>query len=277
MTRVLVLLGILQIGLPLLLALARNRVMFLPSTRPLPQERLHELRGLAARIVQVPRGEGRSLVAYDAEPAGVPDPSRPVVLFLHGNAGNIGHRAGLLGWMVEETGARIVMPDYSGYGGNEGSPSESTVNEDALAAYRWIRDQGVAASRIVVYGESIGGGPAIHVAREQPVGGLVVQSGFSSLSSMAFEVYPWLPLCAVLVAGDFPNAERIAGVAYPVLVVHGTDDRIVPFSEGEKLHAAAPAGAELLPLPDAGHNDLFDAGGARYLRGLGDRFRSWTR
>lgn len=277
MTRVLVLLGVIQIGLPLLLALARNRVMFLPSARPLPQERLDELRGLSARVVQIPRGDGRTLAAYDAEPGGVPDPSRPVVLFLHGNAGNIGYRAGLLGWMVDETDARIVMPDYSGYGGNEGSPSEDAVNEDALAAYQWIRDQGVPPSRIVVYGESIGGGPAVHLAREREVAGLVVQSGFSSLSSIAFEVYPWLPLCSVLVAGDFPNAERIAGVACPVLVVHGTDDRIVPFSEGEKLHAAAPAGAELLPVEDAGHNDLFDTGGTRYLRKLRDRFVLWTR
>jgi uncharacterized protein len=107
------------------------------------------------------------------------------------------------------------------------------------------------------------------------VAGVVVQSTFSSLSSMAWHVYPWMPLAALFVMGDFPNADRIAALDVPVLIVHGTNDRIVPVGEGERLAAAQP-GAEFLRLDGADHNDLFDIAGDDYLRGLGERFRRWT-
>jgi len=134
----------------------------------------------------------------------------------------------------------------------------------------------VPANRIVVFGESIGGAPAIYVATQRRVAGVCVQSTFSTLSSMALRVYPWMPLGALLVGGAFPSAGRIATLDVPVLVVHGRNDRIVPFAEGEKLFAAARPGAEFLPVDGADHNDLFDIAGDDYLRGLGDRFRKWT-
>ena len=99
------------------------------------------------------------------------------------------------------------------------------------------------AGKIVVYGESIGGGPASHVATERACGGLVMQSTLSSLSSMAWEKFWWIPLSSVFTRGDFPNADRTARAAesMPVLVVHGTRDRVIPFSEGE-AHGPLPPG-----------------------------------
>jgi fermentation-respiration switch protein FrsA (DUF1100 family) len=167
------------------------------------------------------------------------------------------------------------MPDYSGYGGNEGTPSEDEINADALAACDHLLAQGVPPAHIVVYGESIGGGPAIYLATRRPIAGLAVQSTFSSLSSMAIHVYPWLPLGALIVRGSFPNADRIATVQIPVLIVHGTADSIVPFREGQRLAKAQPR-AEFLPIAGADHNDLLDVAGEPYLRSLGDRFRRWT-
>lgn len=273
--RLLLLLVGLEVAVPLVLVLARDRFLFFPATRPLPETALGSFGRASARLVRVRRPDGRELAAYDLTPAEMP-PDAPVLLFLHGNAGNIALRAGLAGGIATGTGCRILLLDYSGYGGNAGSPSEAEIGVDALAAYDHLVAAGVVPARIVVYGESLGGGPALLVASRRPVAGIVLQSTISSLSSMAWRTYPWLPLAALFTRGAFPNAERVAKLGVPVLVVHGTHDRTIPFAEAEALHAAAPPGAELLPIEGADHNDLFAVAGDGYLRGLGDRCRRWT-
>lgn len=272
----LILFALVQVALPLALFLVRNRLMFLPSATPTAEDRISEFRGLDAKVVKIKRPDGRSLDAYDAQPIGAV-PSGPVVLFFHGNAGNIANRAGLVAWMVKITGARVILASYSGYGGNEGSPSEAAVYEDSIAAYDWLRSQGVSGNRIVIFGESIGGAPASFVASEREAAGLVLQCSFSSLTSMALRTYPWLPLCALFTLGSMPVAERVANLRIPVLVAHGKADQIVPFSEGQRIHAAAGARGELYHLDGANHNDFFERAGEAYLRHLRQRFSEWTR
>lgn len=266
-----------EVALPVAMALGRNRLIFFPSTAPDPEVGLAYFPpDVAARLVRIRRPDGRLLAAYDARPRGAADGEGPVVLFAHGNAGNLGHRASLLGFFVRHTGARTLLFEYSGYGGNDGTPSEEEIYRDGLAAYDHLVAEGVPPGRIVFYGESLGAAVALRVASERPVAGVVLQAPFTSLSSLARRLYPWLPLGAVLVRGAFPNAERVRHLTVPVLVVHGTEDEIIPFAEGRSLHAAAPAGSELLPIEGAGHNDLFEVGGEEYLRGLGERFRAWA-
>jgi uncharacterized protein len=270
-----VILLVVEVVLPALLVLGRNRLLFFPFSTPVPEAALHEFRDVPCCIVVVRRPDGRQLAAYDVTPPGAA-PDGPVVLFLHGNAGNIATRARLAAWFAATTRCRVLMASYSGYGGNAGAPSEETLCEDGLAAYDHLVAQGVDARRIVVFGESIGSTPALFVATSRKVAGVVVQSGPSSLSSMALRVYPWLPLASLLVVGKFPNAERVARVEAPVLIVHGRRDTVVPFAEGERLRDAAPPGTELLAVDGADHNDLFDVAGDAYLRDLGDRFRRWV-
>jgi fermentation-respiration switch protein FrsA (DUF1100 family) len=272
--QLLVLVAVVEIAFPLLMFLFRDRVMFFPSATPAPEDAVW-LKEVPGRVVHVVRKDGRKLAAYDVAPRALAADA-PVVLFLHGNAGNIATRAGIAGDFARAANVRLLMPDYSGYGGNEGSPSEAELCADSLAAFDHLVAEGVPAKRIVVFGESIGGAPALYLARERPCAGVAVQSTFSSLSSMALRLYPWMPLGALLVSGRFPNADWIGALDCPVLVVHGRRDRIVPFAEGERLFAAAKPGAEFLPLDAADHNDLFDVAGDEYLRGLGDRFRRWT-
>jgi fermentation-respiration switch protein FrsA (DUF1100 family) len=262
-----------EIGVPVLLACFRNRLLFFPSDSPRPEAAVWR-KDVPGRLVRVVRPDGRSLAAYDVAPRNLPE-GAPVVLFLHGNAGNIAMRASLASEFAETAGVRVLMPDYSGYGGNDGSPSEDEINVDSLAAFDHLVADGVPARRIVVFGESIGGAPAIYVATQRPVAGLATQSTFSSLPSMALRLYGWMPLGAVFVGGAFPSADRLAHLDVPMLIVHGRNDRIVPFDEGERLHAAQPK-AEFLPVDGADHNDLFDIAGDDYLRGLGERFRTWT-
>lgn len=273
--RLLILLAIVEVLLPVVLALARNKLMFMPFREPSAASRLSAFRGMDGRVVHVTRPDGRRLEAYDVTRRGFA-PDGPVVLFLHGNAGNIGMRAEVAAWFAAGTGARLLMPDYSGFGGNEGSPSEGELDADALAAFDHLVAEGVPPGRIVVYGESIGGGPALTVATRRRPAGVVLQSSPASLSSMALRVYPWLPLAALFVRGSFPNAARAAEVEVPLLVVHGRGDTIVPFAEGERIAREAGARAEFLPVEGADHNDLLDVAGEDYLLGLAERFRRWT-
>jgi fermentation-respiration switch protein FrsA (DUF1100 family) len=261
-----------QLGIPALLVGCKSSMLFHPAARPTNEEGLSRLVGVEAELLEVTRPDGRVLSGYDAKPRDSAD--LPVLLYFHGNASNAAYRAPWLRDAVEQTGLRIVLATYSGYGGNEGSPSEEEVYADALAFFDHLTANGVSASQIVIYGESIGGGPASHVATERACAGLILQSTFSSLSSMAWEVYPWLPLAAWLAADDFPNAERAAAASCPVLVVHGTRDGIIPFSEGRAIAAAAEA--ELLPIEGAGHNDLWYVGGATYALEVGHRVRTWA-
>lgn len=270
-----------EVLLPLLVYLGRNRMIFLPSVAPGPEEGMGSFGpGVEAELVRIPRPDGtsggRRLAAYDVRPRGFDDDSGPVVIFAHGNAGNLYWRSGLLAAFVRGTGARTVMFDYSGYGGNPGRPGEEEVYRDGLAVYDHLAGEGVAPERIVLYGESLGGAVALAVASRRRVAGVVLQSCFSSAPSVALRIYPWLPLVALLVRGDFPNARRLARLDAPALVVHGTRDEIIPFAEGRRLHAAAPERADFLPIEGAGHNDLFEVGGARYLEELGERFRGWV-
>ena len=266
-----------EIGLPLVLFFLRDRVVFLPSARPAPEE---GLRWLGARVevelVRIPRADGRQLAAFDARPVTGFSPQGPVVIFFHGNAGNIAGRAPLLEDFVAGTRARTVLFDYSGYGGNEGSPSEKEARSDGVAVYDYLIAGGVPPERIVLYGESLGAAVALAVASQRECAGVVAQSPFSSLSSMALRVYPWMPLVALLARGAFPSVELVREMEVPLLIVHGTRDEIIPFAEGQRLHAAAPPDAEFLPVEGAGHNDFFAIAGPDYLELVGDRLRSWT-
>ncbi|MCZ6508639.1 MAG: alpha/beta fold hydrolase [Acidobacteria bacterium] len=270
-------LAFVEIALPLLLFLMRDRVVFLPSVEPAPEDGLAFLRGRAdVDLVRVRRSDGRVLAAYDARPAGNEDPPAPVVLFLHGNGGNIANRLPLLEDFVAGSGLRTLLLDYSGYGGNAGTPSEAEAYEDGVAAFDWLVDQGVAPERIVLYGESLGAAVALGVAERRVCAGVVAQSAFASLSSMAFEAYPWMPLAGLLARGSFPSDRRVRELEVPLLVVHGTRDGIIPFSQGEKLHRAAAAGTEFLAIEGAGHNDLLSVAGRPYLESLGERLRGWV-
>lgn len=281
LTRFLILLAVIQIGLPLLMVVARNKLIFFPFSRPAPEAGLRELTAvMQAELVRIPRPDGRLLAAYDVRPRARPsdadDEELPTVVFFHGNAGNISLRASLIGWFAEGVRARVILFDYSGYGGNAGSPSEDEVYRDGLAVVDWVLAQGVDPSQLVLYGESLGGAVAAYVAGERDCAGIVLQSSFSSLSAMSLSAYWWLPLGSVLVRGSFPTDERVASLECPIVVAHGADDRIIPISLGRKLHAAAPDGTEFVEVEGADHNDFFEAAGQAYLKGMGARFRRWT-
>lgn len=226
-----------------------DRMIFLP---PRPSYRAGQL-----PIVMVPT-ERASIATLH-----LPNPSAAVtLLYAHGNAEDLGQ---LAPWLEEmrRAGFAVVAFDYRGYGMSTGGPpSAAGAVHDMEAVYRWVLDTlRVPPSRIVLYGRSVGSGPATDLAARVPVGGLVVESAFVS----AFRV---LTRVALLPFDRFPNLRHIRQVRAPVLVIHGTDDEVIPVSHGRRLYEAASAPKQAVWIEGGHHNDVPLVGGERYWAAL---------
>ncbi len=192
---------------------------------------------------------------------------RPLILFFPGNAGNRSYRATQFD-VMGSLDAHMLIVDYRGYGDNPGHPSEADMARDARSIWNHLTtDLDVPPHRIVIYGESLGGGVATRLASElcqegiQP-GGLIIQSTFSSLVDVASLHFPFVPVSLVLV-DRFPSDLRIPKVTCPILQIHGQRDTIVPFAIGERLYEAAPARSsggilkQQIVMPYTDHNDVY--------------------
>lgn len=186
-------------------------------------------------------------------------PGQPTMVFFQGNAGNIEMR-GLKVRPFLDQGIGILLAGYRGYGGNAGTPSEMGLYADGRAALSFLAAQGVERRRIVLYGESIGTGVAVHLAREaaadEPVGGLILEAPFTALGDVAQHHYFYLP-ARWLVRDRFESAAKIADVRAPVLIVHGEEDDVVPVKFGRRLFDAALEPKRGLWIEGYGHNDLY--------------------
>jgi alpha-beta hydrolase superfamily lysophospholipase len=202
----------------------------------------------------------------------------PVVSYFPGNAGHREYRLDEFELLVR-SGAEVCCFDYRGYGENPGSPTEADLHRDARAAWNHLtRSLKIPERRIVLLGESLGGGVATHLAADlctadEVPGGLVLRSTFNTLTSAASWHFPWLPVDWLL-RDRFESQRCIDRVACPVLCLHGERDTIVPVELGRQLFAAAPAKSangvakEFVSLPQADHNDVVQAEAERVLQAL---------
>jgi uncharacterized protein len=174
------------------------------------------------------------------------------VLVCHGNAGNISHRLDTCAAMLA-TGANVFLFDYRGYGRSKGRPSEEGTYCDAQAAYQWLRQRSFASTNIIAFGESLGGGVAAELAVREPVGGLVLQSTFTSIPDIAAELFPWLPV-RWLGKIRYDTRTKLPRLHLPVLMMHSRLDEIVPFHHGQRNFAAAKQPKLFWELT-GGHND----------------------
>ncbi len=236
------------------LFLAQRRMMYFPdSSTPSP-----ELAGVPEmQPVSLETADGLELLAW-YRPA--PQAGAPVLVFLHGNAGNIGHR-GSKARPYLDAGYGVLLVSWRGYGGNPGSPTEQGLYHDARAALAYLADVGVESSRIVLYGESLGGGAAVRVATEQRVGAVVLESAFTSAADVAQRHYWYLP-ARYLMRDRFESLARIGRIGAPLFIVHGERDHIVPVDMGRSLLAAANPPKDARFFAEAGHNDLYEFGAA---------------
>lgn len=191
----------------------------------------------------------------------------PVLLFFHGNAGNLSHRADLLIELATRTPASVFVVGYRGYGRSEGRPKEAGLYLDARAAWTHLtKENGVGADRVVIFGKSLGGGVAVDLAMEAPAAGLIVESSFTSIPDMAGAHYPFVP--RFLVRTQMNSVVKVPFVSMPKLFIHSREDRVVPFRLGRALFEAASQPKRFHEVVGAGHNDTWLVGGNEYFGAL---------
>ncbi len=183
-----------------------------------------------------------------------PEPDSPAMLCLHGNAGNLSDRVEKMR-IFHDAGAAQLWVEWRGYGESSGVPDEPGFYRDARAGYAWLVGPGGAPpSRVVLYGESLGCGPAVQLATEVPAAGLIVESGFASIPAMAELVLPWLPRS--LIAARFDNLSKLPRVRVPKLFLHSPQDDIVPYAQARLNFAAAAEPKRFVDLRGT-HNEGF--------------------
>lgn len=162
---------------------------------------------------------------------------RAEILYLHGNGGNIAHRAAKVRPLIE-AGYGVLLAGYRGYGGNPGAPSEAGLIADAHAAYDFLLARGVAPRRIALIGESLGSGVAVALAAEREVAAVLLEAPFTSAAAVGQRAYPVIPV-TWLIKDRFDSLARIRRIEAPLLIVHGEADRVVPVDLGRALLRAA--------------------------------------
>ena len=187
------------------------------------------------------------------------------VLVCHGNGGNISHRLDQCDKLLR-FGVNVLLFDYRGYGKSGGKPDEEGTYRDAQTAYQWLHKKGFSEKHIVVLGEAQGGAIATELALREPVGGLILQSTFTSIPDIGAEIFTWLPvrrLCTIY----YDTLSKLPRLNIPVAVMHSRDDRLIGFHHAEKNFAAANEPKLFWELK-GGHNETLAAGKMEYIQGL---------
>jgi len=183
------------------------------------------------------------------------------LLFSHGNGEDMDYDSDYL-QELSAAGFNVFAYDYRGYGHSEGKPNEEGLYRDIDAAYDYLtKNLNVSPAQIIVLGRSLGSGPSTYLASSKPVGGLVLESAFTSAFRVAIP-FPLFPF------NQFPNLERIHRVKCPILIMHGTLDTLIPIVQGQTLFAAASAPKTSVWIQGAGHNNLFPHDPDRYLEAI---------
>ena len=248
---IIVIAGLGYLGALAVLVFAQRSFIF-----PIPQA----LRTTPA-AVGFPQAEEHALATADGEKVIVwhvaPKPGHAVVIYFHGNGDFL---AGLVERFRDITadGTGLVALSYRGYAGSSGRPSEQGLLQDAAAAYAFTSAR-YAADRIVVWGFSLGSGVAVVLAAEQPVGKLLLEAPYTSITDVAAAAFPFLPVRR-LVRDRFRSDQRIASVTAPLLIMHGARDPTIPIAFGERLFALAREPKQFVRFAEGGHNDLDDYG-----------------
>lgn len=189
-------------------------------------------------------------------PADIHAPHRQyVILLCHGNAGNLGNRIDVIQLLLQ-TGANVFAFDYRGYGRSEGYPTEAGTYRDAEAAHAWLLQQDFNPKYIIAHGNSLGGAVACSLAVNKPVGGLILQSTFTSLPDLGSELFPWLPV-RWLASMRYDSRQRLPKIHVPILFLHSREDGLIGFHHSEKNMAAANEPKWLHEL-HGGHNSWIE-------------------
>jgi len=191
---------------------------------------------------------------------------RGVVIFFHGNAGNMSHRLDTL-TILNQLGLSTLIFDYRGYGASEGEISEKGSYKDARAAWNFLTEQrNIRPSKIIFIGRSLGGAVASQLATVHTPKVLIIESSFTSVPKLAAAIYPFLPV-RWLSRFQYDSENNLKQLNCPILVIHSPNDEIIPFEHGQRLHNTANQPKKFLVIR-GGHNDGFITSGDAYRRGI---------
>ena len=203
-----------------------------------------------AEEIALPSGDGMINGWYQA-----PRPGMPLIVYYKGNSGSFSREHERFEQFVAD-GYGFIAFDYRGFPASPGQITQDNILADAITAYDWAAEKGAP---MLIWGRSLGSGPATYVASQRDAEALLLETPFLSAVGVAAERYPYLPAYWVM-QDQFRNNEWIVDVSEPVLVAHGTADATIDVSNGERLYALAPNKDELWIVPGAGHGDLWEAG-----------------
>lgn len=208
--------------------------------------------------------DGETLIAWTADPA----PGKPVILYFHGNAGNLAARAGRFRRFLDR-GYGLFAPAYRGSSGSTGTPSEAALTWDAETAYHalFTRFPDLPAARVVLYGESLGTAVAIALMATPstnpdkghgPPAAIILEAPFTSIPALAEHHYPGTGELAESLENQWPSLDQARVLTPPLLILHGTKDDLIPIEMGRQIFAAAPSRRkDFLTVKGAGHTDLW--------------------
>lgn len=192
--------------------------------------------------------------------------SKAVILYNHGNAGNICHRLGII-QMMNKMGVDVFIYDYRGFGKSQGRATEKGTYLDARAAYDYLVSRSdYAGKNIILYGESIGGAVAIDLALDKKIAALITEAAFTSAKDVAKDVYKFIPVW-LFMSIKYDSISKIDKIAVPKLIIHSRDDEIISFSQGQRLFEKAKPPKEFLEMR-GGHNYAIIQDQEKYENGI---------
>ena len=193
----------------------------------------------------------------------------PWVLFLHGNAGSIGSRVNVARYeQLRSLGLNVMAPEYRGFGGLDGVPSEPAVYADARAGYEHVRQKlGVPPERIAIYGWSLGAAVAVELAAQVPEAAVILEGAPASLVEIGQSQYPFFPI-RLLMRNPFHAVDRVGRIKAPMLFLHSPDDRVIPIGEGRRLFDAARTTKKFVEVR-GGHVNAAEVDADTFLSSIG--------
>lgn len=250
-------------GFGLLYAIMQPRLVYYPMSQyAATPDRI----GLAYETVSFTAADGVQLSGWFIPAA----EDRGVILFFHGNAGNISHRLDSLA-IFHRLGLSSFIIDYRGYGKSAGRPSEAGTYRDAEAAWKYlVTEQRVAPDRIVIFGRSLGGAVGAWLAARYPARACILESTFTSAPDMAALLFPLFP-ARLFCRYQYNALKAVQEMNCPLLVAHSPEDDIIPYAQGRRLFEAAKEPKFFLVM-QGDHNSGFLVSGEKYVQGLADFF-----
>jgi fermentation-respiration switch protein FrsA (DUF1100 family) len=234
----------------LVILFALQRQLLFPAGKEPPSLERAGRAGLM-EPVRIGTADGLDLLAWYHSP---PNRNAPLIVLFHGNGGTIEIRAAKAKTYIS-AGFGVLLPEYRGYGGNPGSPSEAGLYADGRAALAFASAQGITPDHWVLLGESLGTGVAVQMATEQHVAALVLEAPYTSIADVAQSAFPLFPV-RWLMRDRFDSVKKIAHIGAPLLAIHGERDQTIPVRFGKALFTVASEPKEAKWIPGAGHNDI---------------------